>query len=702
MEDLAEAAKTARRKLNTLRIEAQSFWNEHSGKKLWFCGEDEETDDTLIEENLRRKCEVNAAWSEFNTAEVDCANRISAVYGGQAFATPDSATGSDRELVYGTSSHEGEFPELDLTRGTAFWLANSATAWAGEEFDPADADFGSRVGQAAWDTLAVDLVWGTAAGMVIQQGYWNPHTGWATNPGHRQFNRQLAAYETATEGLAYAGLYGQDGWLFDPRSSEAHGGASWGTWWGNVTEANLLGDLVEGYTGWSEEENDPVYVTSHTTINTALLLLPGGGVLKGGGGLLRLGTGGDGHGGPRLLEDFGSGSDWPDASDNRPGTGSGRPLSEVVEEGTTPTAERFGDVLGGFGSPLLNQKPDGPGTPSPSPTPDPPPAPQPFPTPQGSGQSGGSPSPEPAAPSPSHEPSPQDSGNSRPGDNATNQTSTESGTDVPAPATNPLADDGRTSLKDESADEGTSTSADRTDGSDAGTSEHRDDETPERRPEPAAGGDSAGGGGDDRKPPVAGGDDGGDDELPPRDGEPGSDEQDTHNSSSDEAKDEPSNQPQEAPRNSNSGSGRREWQALPDIEGPARGKVLREPHPRHTIRGVKSGEVKPENSLILPDFIGEVRSDIESISRGDASFDHETQRYEVNGRTYGIEPSGTVFPASGEGILNLNRIEYDALKQMLRAGGNFDRIRVMFEKNPKFKNNPDAVERARKIYEEYG
>ncbi|WP_059013501.1 hypothetical protein [Streptomyces specialis] len=165
---------------------------------------------------------------------------------------------------------------------------------------------------------------------------------------------------------------------------------------------------------------------------------------------------------------------------------------------------------------------------------------------------------------------------------------------------------------------------------------------------------------------------------------------------------EPAAGSQDPPRSGSGGSGRREWPAGSDVEGPARNSLLREPHPRHTMGGVKHGMVKPENSLVLPDYVQAMRNDIAEIAAGNARFDPVTQRYEVNGRTYGIEPSGTVFPDSGPGIINLNRIEYDALKQIARANGDIDRLQKMFDNNPKFRENPQAVQRAIDLYREYG
>ncbi|TBO55282.1 WXG100 family type VII secretion target [Streptomyces kasugaensis] len=149
------------------------------------------------------------------------------------------------------------------------------------------------------------------------------------------------------------------------------------------------------------------------------------------------------------------------------------------------------------------------------------------------------------------------------------------------------------------------------------------------------------------------------------------------------------------------GGGRASWTASDTIPGPARGKTLRAPHPRHTMGGVKSGEVKAENSLILPEYRQAVDKDIAGIAAGKAKWDHVSQRYEINGRTYGIEDTGTVFPDSGPGIVSLDRVEYDALKQITRVDGDISKLEKLFSNAPKFKNNPQAVEKALELYRTY-
>jgi hypothetical protein len=140
------------------------------------------------------------------------------------------------------------------------------------------------------------------------------------------------------------------------------------------------------------------------------------------------------------------------------------------------------------------------------------------------------------------------------------------------------------------------------------------------------------------------------------------------------------------------------WPARDDIRGAARGKDLNPPNRRHTVAGARHGEVGAGNSVILRGNENLVRDDIARIAAGGARWLPETNRYEINGRTYGVEPSGTVFPDSGPGIVKLDRNEYAALKQIAIAGGDVASVRV-FARDPRFLSHPEAIAKAKSIYD---
>ncbi|MGW7360476.1 hypothetical protein ACWGI0_28560 [Streptomyces sp. NPDC054802] len=139
------------------------------------------------------------------------------------------------------------------------------------------------------------------------------------------------------------------------------------------------------------------------------------------------------------------------------------------------------------------------------------------------------------------------------------------------------------------------------------------------------------------------------------------------------------------------------WPARSDIPGPAAGEELKRPHPRHTVNGSASGEIKEKNSVILPGYFAKIDQDIADIAAGRARLTEDNNRYEINGRTYGVELGGRVYPDSGPGIVNLDRNEYAALQQLARAKGDIDSA-PQLTRNPRFVNNPQSVQKALDIY----
>ncbi|MGW6617759.1 hypothetical protein ACWGA0_30435 [Streptomyces erythrochromogenes] len=121
------------------------------------------------------------------------------------------------------------------------------------------------------------------------------------------------------------------------------------------------------------------------------------------------------------------------------------------------------------------------------------------------------------------------------------------------------------------------------------------------------------------------------------------------------------------------------------------------PNGRHTVSGAASGEIKESNSVILRGHQGHIAQDISDIAHGKAAYDPAIDRYEVNGRTYGVEPSGRVYPDAGPGIVKLDRNEYAALQQIAKAKGDISAA-PQLTRAPRFTNNPGLVEKALAIY----
>ncbi|WP_326741789.1 hypothetical protein [Streptomyces sp. NBC_01768] len=139
------------------------------------------------------------------------------------------------------------------------------------------------------------------------------------------------------------------------------------------------------------------------------------------------------------------------------------------------------------------------------------------------------------------------------------------------------------------------------------------------------------------------------------------------------------------------------WPARSDIPGPAAGEELKPPNARHTISGSAGREIKEKNSIILRGYSREIGKDIAGIAEGRAKLTADGNRYKINGRTYGVEPGGRVYPESGPGIVNLDRNEYAALQQVVKAKGDIDAA-PQLTRNPRFVNNPQAVQKALDLY----
>ena len=140
------------------------------------------------------------------------------------------------------------------------------------------------------------------------------------------------------------------------------------------------------------------------------------------------------------------------------------------------------------------------------------------------------------------------------------------------------------------------------------------------------------------------------------------------------------------------------WEAGDDVAGPARGKTLRFPNKRHTISGAGSGQVKEANTVILRGNEDLVRADIEGIAKNRATLSADGNTYEINGRKYRVEDNGTVFPVSGPGLVDMDRIEYAALKEIVRNKGDLGKSQQL-QRDPKFVNNPEKVEKAKQVYD---
>ncbi len=87
-----------------------------------------------------------------------------------------------------------------------------------------------------------------------------------------------------------------------------------------------------------------------------------------------------------------------------------------------------------------------------------------------------------------------------------------------------------------------------------------------------------------------------------------------------------------------------------------------------------------------------------AAAKGRAKLLPDNNTYEINGRTYRVEDTGTVFPVPGPGLVAMDRIEYAALKEIVRKKGDLSKSQQL-QRDPKFVNNPDKVVKAKQVYD---
>lgn len=96
----------------------------------------------------------------------------------------------------------------------------------------------------------------------------------------------------------------------------------------------------------------------------------------------------------------------------------------------------------------------------------------------------------------------------------------------------------------------------------------------------------------------------------------------------------------------------------------------RVPHDRHMLNRITARmQKKGLNSVILPHV--DVQADVDAINLGQA--ERVDSDFKINGRVYGIESNGTLFPRSGDGIVQLDRGSYWALQTMIAHAGDPER-----------------------------
>jgi len=138
----------------------------------------------------------------------------------------------------------------------------------------------------------------------------------------------------------------------------------------------------------------------------------------------------------------------------------------------------------------------------------------------------------------------------------------------------------------------------------------------------------------------------------------------------------------EAERLGNPDGGGSPASAPGQVTGPAARIPLRPPNSRHNLNSIRpKNPAKDRNTVVLPGT--DVAGDLADISAGRGTWRPESNTYEVNGRSYGVETlTGTTYPVSGPGLVNLSRSEYKVLQQLIGSEGDIGTAREALRRNP--------------------
>jgi hypothetical protein len=87
-------------------------------------------------------------------------------------------------------------------------------------------------------------------------------------------------------------------------------------------------------------------------------------------------------------------------------------------------------------------------------------------------------------------------------------------------------------------------------------------------------------------------------------------------------------------------------------------RPVRTPHQRHFAARIRQSTRTKARNSVLESWV-DVAADVEAINAGRAV--RQSDRFVVNGRTYGVEPTGTLYPIAGPGVHRLSRGAFNAL-----------------------------------------
>ncbi|MUL43266.1 hypothetical protein FZ103_19195, partial [Streptomonospora sp. PA3] len=240
--NFANDVRPIKRRLQTLKADAESFQSKISGDEDW------REDEDKINELDSLNNDILQAVFEYQRAERECANTITALFGGTTFVATEPG-------------EQGSLGANQVAHGTSEALKDIETPWVTPQEH--DAPWWEDVGNGIKDFgvgIAEDL--GALVGLYGEGGWGvSSWSEWGSNLKNN--------WGDTLNGLgSLVGFYGKDGW----------GVSSFGEWWGNFSSGWT--EFAHAVVPWREWGDRPGYVITQSVLNIGSMALGGAGVVK--------------------------------------------------------------------------------------------------------------------------------------------------------------------------------------------------------------------------------------------------------------------------------------------------------------------------------------------------------------------------------------------------------------------------------------
>ncbi|MDT0304225.1 ADP-ribosyltransferase [Streptomonospora wellingtoniae] len=229
-------------RLKALKADAESFVSDVEGDDDW------REDEDKVNEHNDLNNDILQAVFEYQSAERDCANAITSLFGGTTFVAQEP--GGETDLGPNEEAH-----------GTTEALKGIETPWATPQ------EYDAPWYEDAWNGVK-DFGVGFAEDLGSLVGLYG-EDGWGVGSWSEWGSNLKNNWGDTLAGLgSLVGLYGENGW----------GVSSWGEWGSNL--GNGWTEFAHAIVPWREWGDRPGYVITQTICNVGSMFVGGAGVVK--------------------------------------------------------------------------------------------------------------------------------------------------------------------------------------------------------------------------------------------------------------------------------------------------------------------------------------------------------------------------------------------------------------------------------------